>query len=401
MTFKPFTPRVGCILSTMFIILLMASCNNQSAPQQPPLPAVTVSSPLMADLKTWDEFIGRFRAIDRVEVRSRVSGYLESINFEDGQLVEKGDVLFVIDQRPFEVAVEQAEANLLAAQNQLEQARMDYNRVKGLEGSGAISQEQFDRRQQEFLTSQANAAATKAALNAAKLDLTFTEVKAPVAGKISENFISEGNFIDGGTAGATLLTRIVSLDPIYFTFEASESQLLNYLREAKTDIKAGLSDRSVDLTSPRPIHVKLLDENKFNHTGEFNFVDNVVDRSTGTLMGRATFENNDLFLMPGMFGRARLSINGKREYLLVPDRVIGSDQTKKFVLVATDSNTVNRKFVETGSLYNSMRVITNGINKQDRVIINGIAKVRPGQKVQPSEGEITLDTKESNETESQ
>jgi len=401
MTFKPSTQCISYILSTILLILSIASCNNQPAPQQSPLPSVTVSSPLTADLKTWDEFIGRFRAIDRVEVRSRVSGYLESINFEDGQLVEKGDVLFVIDQRPFKVAVEQAEANLLAAQNQLEQARMDFNRVKGLEGSGAISQEQFDRRRQEFLTSQANAAAAKASLNAAKLDLTFTEVKAPVAGKISENFVSEGNFIDGGTAGATLLTRIVSLDPIYFTFEASESQLLNYLREAKKDKKAGVSDQSFDLKSHQPIHVKLLDENNFSHTGEFNFVDNVVDRSTGTLMGRATFENKDYFLMPGMFGRARLSINGKREYMLVPDKVIGSDQTKKFVLVATDSNTVRRKFVETGALHNSMRVITNGINQQDRVIINGIAKVQPGQKVQPSEGKITLDTKMSNETEGQ
>ena len=385
-------------LSTIAILLFfISSCNNQSTPPDQPPVSVTVSSPLIANLETWDEFIGRFRAIDRVEVQSRVSGYLEEIHFEDGQQVEKGDILFIVDQRPFKLAVQQSEANLLAAQNQLKQARMDFNRIKNLEGSGAISQEQFDRRQQQFLTSQAEVAAAKAALHSAELDLTFTEVKAPVDGQISENFVSIGNFINGGTASATLLTRIVSLDPIYFTFEASESQLLNYLREAKRDIKTRISDRSVDLKSPRPIHVKLLDENNFNHTGIFDFVDNVVDRSTGTLMGRATLDNKDYFLTPGMFGRARISINGKREQMLVPDKVIGSDQTKKFVLVATDSNTVSRKFVETGSLHNSLRIITRGLKKQDQIIINGFAKVRPGQKVRPEKGDITLETVDNKE----
>ena len=377
-----------------FLLLLAAfltiqGCSQKRGPQAPPPPTVTVSTPLQDSIMIWDEYIGRFEAIERVEVRARVSGYLDKINFKDGQMVEKGDVIFVIDQRPFKVALEEAEANLANVDTRLELAKKEFNRIDGLQHTGAVSQEEYDRRRQELLSAEAAYGSARAAVNAAELDLEFTEVKAPVSGKISQRFISIGNYISGGSGDGTLLTRIVSMDPIYYSFEASEEQLLGYLRSER------LGEGKLKLTDPRPIYVKLLDENTFVHQGELNFIDNAVDRSTGTLLGRATFENNDGLLLPGMFGRARFSVEGKQSRLLIPDEIIGSDQANKFVFVVDDSSKVKRKMVETGDLKNQLRIVESGLNKNEKVVINGMAKIRAGIKVNVTEGAISKSTEEN------
>jgi len=367
------------------LLILFSACGNSNQQPPPPPPSVSVSNPLISDVPVWNEYVGRFRATDRVEVRARVSGYLEEIKFKDGQVVDEGDVLFVIDQDPFKVALDRAEADLLSAETRLELAEKEFDRVEGLRETGAVSQEQYDRRFQELLTSRAGLASAEASVNAARLDLEFTVIKAPVSGKISENFVTRGNLVSGGTSSATLLTRIVSLDPIYFSFEANESNLLSYLRR-----DLGSTGSTVKLTDPQPIFVKLLDEDEFLHEGELNFIDNAFDTGTGTLTGRATFENDDLLLIPGMFGRARIAAGDNGDKILIPDKSIGSDQSKKYVLVLNDSTRVKRRFVTTGPLYRHLRIITGGLNRDDKVVIEGISKVSDGQEVNPSEGEITL-----------
>jgi len=377
------------LIKSGILLIFISACRQQPQQQPPPTPTVTVSPPMQKSIALTNEYIGRFRAIERVEVRARVSGYLEEINFNDGQIVEKGDILFVIDQRPFEVALKQAKADLENAETRLELAEKEFNRVKGLENTGAISQEQFDQRSQELLSARAAHASAEADVDAASLDLEFTEIKAPVTGRISENFVSIGNFISGGNSSATLLTRIVSLDPIYFTFEATEGQLLSFLRDQQAD------SGSARISDPRPIYVKLLDEKNFEHRGELNFIDNAIDRSTGTLMGRATFENNNRLLQPGMFGRAKVSIGGEKKRLLIPDKIISSNQATKFVLVVNDSNTVKRKVVETGELYRNLRIIKEGLTPEDQIIIAGISKATEGQQVNIKEGKIEISAEDN------
>lgn len=367
-------------LFSIVIILGIDGCSNSKNQQQaPPPPTVTVSEPIKETVSEWKEFIGRFRSIDRVEVRARVSGYLDKINFEDGQFVKKGDVLFVIDQRPFRIALDQANAAHEGAVTRLELAEKEWKRAQNLKSSGAVSQELLDQRQQEYQSARSDLTASEAAVNAAKLDLEFTEVQAPISGKISEHFVSVGNLISGGLPGATLLTRIVSYDPIYFSFEASGEDLAKYLNP----------DRPSE-ADEIPIYIKTSQDTAFIHKGLFNFVDNEIDQSTGTLLGRATFDNKDLKLTPGMFGIARFADNDSLPQLLIPDEAIGSDQSNKFVLVVDDSNKVQRRLVDVGFLYNNLRVIRGGLSETDRVIIKGIQKARPGQPVTAQKGAIAF-----------
>lgn len=365
---------------------LLSACSSSEGQQAtPPPPTVTVSAPLEEAVTQYDEFTGRFRAVERVEVRARVDGYLEEIKFQDGQLVEKGEVLFVIDQRPYRIALEQARAELESAQTRVELARKELERAQNLRASGAVSQELIDRRNQEFLSAQSAVSSAEAAVHSAQLDLEFTKVKAPVNGKISENFVSVGNLVSGGLSSATLLTRIVSFDPIYFTFEASENKLISYMknRSFKNNVVA-IQD------SGQRIQAKLLGEEQFTQQGKIDFIDNEIDQSTGTLLVRAVFPNDSLLLTPGMFAKARFSATGQHRELLIPDKAIASDQSQRYVLTVDDSSRVSRKVVETGSLHNNLRIIERGLTKADRVIINGVSKVRPGQTVNTNQDEIAF-----------
>lgn len=379
---RTFSPA---FLLTGLLAFITACSSSNSQPQTPPPPTVTVSAPMEESVTQYDEFTGRFRAVERVEVRARVDGYLDEIRFQDGQLIEKGDVLFVIDQRPYKIALEQAQAELESDQTRLDLAKKELERAQNLRASGAVSQELIDRRNQEYLSAQSAVSSAEAAVHSAQLDLEFTKVRAPVSGKISENFVSVGNLVSGGLSSATLLTRIVSFDPIYFTFEASENKLISYLKN-----QSFRGDVSTIQDSGQQVQAKLLGDKQFTHQGTLDFVDNEIDQSTGTMLVRAVFQNDKLLLTPGMFAKARFSATGQHRELLIPDKVIASNQSQRFVLTVDDSSKVSRKVVETGTLHNNLRIIEQGLTKADRVIINGAAKVRPGQTVNINQDEIAL-----------
>lgn len=367
------------------VVLASACTSSSSQPQSPPPPTVSVSAPLEEAVTQYDEFTGRFRAVERVEVRARVDGYLEEIRFTDGELVEKGDVLFVVDQRPYRIALEQAQAELESAKTRLQLSEKELQRAKNLLSTGAVSQELIDRRNQEYLSAKAAVSSAQAAVHSAELNMEFTEIKAPVSGKISENFVSIGNLVSGGLSSATLLTTIVSFDPIYFTFEASEDKLIKYQKESSLR-----GDGSAIGNGNRTVMAKLLGEKEFFHNGELDFIDNEIDQSTGTILVRAVFANKDLLFTPGMFAKARFSGAGQHREILIPDEVIGSDQANRYVLVVDDSSKVSRKFIKIGALHNNMRIIEEGLSKTDQVIINGIGKVSPGQEVIINQDEIAL-----------
>ncbi len=326
------------------------------------MPVVTVASPKKQRLTEWDEYTGRFRPAERAEIRSRVSGYLEKINFVDGQMVNKGDVLFVIDQRPLKIALERAEASY-------ELAVKDFDRTKGLRASGAVSQKDMDRSIQE-------SRGAKAALDEAKLNLEFSEVKSPVSGRVGRNLVDEGNLISGGDISATLLTTVLTTDPIHFYFEASEQALLKYIRLDKA------GKRASSRTDAKTVEVKLQDEKNFAHKGVMDFVDNEVDRATGSIQGRAVFDNKDGVLLPGLFGRLRIAGSGEYEALLVPDEAIATNQSQKIVFMVNKDNVIEPRPVEVGPLYeNKWRIIRSGLSAEDSIVWQGLAKVRPGLKV--------------------
>ncbi|MFG1201912.1 efflux RND transporter periplasmic adaptor subunit [Xanthobacter aminoxidans] len=360
------------------LALALAGCGQPTAQQQgaPPPPQVTVASPTSANVTDTDEYVGRFIAIDEVNVRARVSGYLDKIGFTDGQMVKEGDVLFTIDQRPFKIAVDQAQANLAQAKANLDFTKADLERARTLledKTSNAISKQAFDQRTQAERTAAAIVQSQEAQVRSAQLDLGFTEVKAPVSGQIGDRRVSVGNYVTGGTgATPTLLAVIVSTDPIRFEFTIDEASLLRLTRrKGGTDFKG------------EPVSLKLIDDKDFVHKGKLDFLNNVVDRETGTIRGRAVFDNKDGLFRPGMFARLRLQSSDPYQALVVPDVAIGTEQVKKFVYVVGPENKVSQKFVTLGPLQGDMRVIREGLSPDDKVVVNGLMRVRPGVTVTP------------------
>jgi RND family efflux transporter MFP subunit len=327
-----------------------------------------------------DEYVGRFVAIDSVEIRARVSGYLDRIDFTDGQMVKKGDLLFTLDKRPFQASLDQAVANLEQARANLVFAETDLNRGAQLVRDRTITEQTFDQRTQTKRVAEATVRAREAAVATAKLDLEFTELRAPVAGRIGDRRISLGNLITGSTTGATsLLATVVSMDPIRFEFTFDEASYLRYQRLATSG--TDMAGRTGGVT----VELKLLDEPEFRHQGRMDFVDNAIDRSTGTIRGRAVFSNADGVFTPGMFGRVRVPGSPSYAALLVPDAAIGTEQTRKYLLVVDAENTVRMKYVTLGQMADNLRVIKSGIAEDDRVIVNGLMRARPNQKVTPQE----------------
>lgn len=346
----------------------------------PPPPQVTVAKPTKRLITEQDEYVGRFVAIDSVEVRARVSGYLEAIHFKDGQNVKKGDVLFTIDRRPFQAALDQAQASRAQARANLAFAESDLARAEGLVRGSTITQQIFDQRTQAKRVAEANVQAQEAAVRQATLDLEFTELRAPVAGRIGDRRVSPGNLVTGGSMGTTtLLATIVSTDPIRFEFTFDEASYLRYLRLPQQDEKA--ADAGLTL----PVTLRLIDEPSFSHKGRMDFIDNVIDRSSGTIRGRAEFANPKGILTPGMFGRIQVPASPPADALLVPDVAIGTEQIRKFVLVVDDDNTARQKYVTLGPVVDGLRVIKSGIAENDRAIVNGLMRARPGSKVTPQE----------------
>lgn len=368
------TTALGAAIS---LALLLAAC-GQSAPPAPPAPQVTVANPVRQKLIDRDEYVGRFVAVDAVEIRARVSGYLEKIHFTDGQLVKAGDLLFTLDQRPFQAAVAQARADLARAKSQADLTQADLLRAETLLQQKTIAEALYDQRVQAKRSADASLQAAEAALKTAELNLEFSELRAPVSGRIGDRRVSPGNLVTGTITGSTtLLSTIVSIDPIRFEFTFDEASYLRYQRIAT---QAGRAD---ERGTKLPVELRLLDEKGFEHKGSIDFVDNVIDTSSGTIRGRAQFANAGALFTPGMFGRMRVPGSAEYEALLVPDAAIGTEQIRKFVYVVDAENTVRQKYIELGSLQGRLRVVKSGLDAEDRVIVNGLMRARAGAKVTP------------------
>jgi RND family efflux transporter MFP subunit len=369
-------------LPLVFATLVAGCGQNQQQSGGPPPPAVTVAKPVKRTVFDYDEYVGRFTAINSVEVRARVSGYLDGLHFKDGQLVKQGDLLFTIDKRPFQNTLDQARANLVQAQSNVAFTESDYTRGQQLVRDKTITDQTFEQRAQAFRNAKASVSNNEAAVRQAELDLEFTELRAPVNGRIGDRRVSPGNLVTGGTGGnTTLLATIVSIDPIYFEFTFDEASYLRYERLARNGGQ-DVASRNASV----PVALKLIDENDFDHKGRMDFVDNVIDRATGTIRGRAVFENPNGVLTPGMFARVRVPGSSPYEGLLVPDAAIGTEQARRFVIVIDAQDTARIKYVTLGQLTSdNLRVIKDGIGPDDRIVVSGLMQARPGAKVRPEE----------------
>jgi RND family efflux transporter MFP subunit len=372
---------------------LAAGCGQSQTQAQnaaPPPPQVTVSKPVKKLVAEHDEYVGRFIPFDYVEVRARVSGYLQTIHFTDGQLVKTDDPLFTIDPRPFQASLDQAKAAVEQAKANLAFAEADLARGESLRTGTTITQQALDQRLQAKRVATAAVSAQEAAVRQAELDLQFTALKAPISGRIGDRRVSIGNLVTGGAAGTTLLATIASVDPIRFEFTMDEASYLRYVRLA-TEAGAHSANRGITL----PVRLKLIDEDKFTRDGKIDFVDNAIDRSSGTIRGRAEFENADGRLTPGMFGRVQITVAAPGEALLLPDAAIGTEQVRKFVYVVGDDNVATPKYVTLGQLSDGLRVVKSGVRADDLVIVNGLMRVRPGAKVTPQQAAADTGVKDT------
>ena len=373
--------RLG-LLGVALAGIALNACRSSEASPAPAPPAVVVASPLVARLSEWDEYPGRFEATDRVDVRARVDGYLDSIHFRDGALVAPGDLLFVIDPRPYDAALEAARADVIRAETRVELATTDFTRGGALFAISGISQEEFDRRAQARKEAEAALIMARAAERVAALNVEFTRVRAPIGGRISQNFVSVGNLVSGGQAGSTVLTTIVAVDPIEFVFDASESDYLKYNRMNAS------GERRTSRDTANPVRIRLLDEPAFARAGRMDFVDNQVDPATGTIRARAIMPNPGGFLTPGQFGRLLLLGSGEFDALLVPDSAILSDQSQRFVWTIGGDDMPERRVVTPGNIERGLRIVRTGLRRDDRIVINGMQRVRPGARVAPTNGRI-------------
>ena len=352
--------------------LLLAACGGDEAAAPPPA-EVFVAKPQVETVRDLAEYTGRFAGVDEVQVRARVSGYLEKVHFHDGQRVAAGDLLFTIDKRPFEAAVAQRRAAMQRAEADAKLADATARRVEKLRKTGSISVDQYDQRQTELQGAQAGVIEARAALQQAELNLEFTEIRAAVSGRVSRARITPGNVVTTGNSG-TLLTTLVSDDPLYFYFTLSEADALKLQRSGI--LRGADADRSVQL--------KLSDEAAFTHQGKLDFVDNRVDAASGTVELRAIFQNPDKLLLPGQFGRVRIALSATHESLLVPEVALGFDQGSPYLLLVGEGDKVLFRPVQLGGKQGQRRVITSGIGRDDLIIVNGLQRARPGAVVKPT-----------------
>ncbi|HET8807006.1 MAG TPA: efflux RND transporter periplasmic adaptor subunit [Methylophaga sp.] len=364
--------RFGFISAVFGIMLTVAPPLLAEAPDSRPL--VKVMTPEQREVIEWQEFTGRFEAVEEVAIRARVTGYLDAVHFKDGQMVNKGDLLFEIDPRPFQAALARAEANLAKVQSQLKLTELEVNRGERLLTQQAIAVEEVDSRRARFQEANANVAAARAALQTASLDLQYSKISAPVSGRISSRNIDIGNLVTTDSS-AMPLTTIVKTDPLHFVFDVSEAEYLQFARVAGGE--AALTGES-KVTA----QIRLADENNWDRQGVLDFVDNRLNENTGTLRMRVLVDNPSGLLRPGIFGRLRMAISDPYQALLIPDRALVSDQAAKVVMVVTPDGVVKATPVQPGTLLaDEMRVIREGINKDDHIIIEGLLKARPGSSV--------------------
>lgn len=362
----------------IFALLAAAACGRaQTDAQQGGALPVSVVAPTIKTVQLWDEYVGRFQAVDRVEIRPRVSGYLDEVHFYDGDIVEEGELLFTIDARPFKAALDGAKARAEAARTAQRLAVNELARAKRLLDAKAGSQEEYDRRLQAKQSADADVAAANAAVEAAALDLEFTQIKSPIAGRAGRDLINKGNLV---TAQTSLLTTVVSIDPIHFVFTGSESDYLNYSRLAQSGARPSSRDEA------NPVRIKLDDQEEYEIEGLVNFIDNSLSETTGTIEAQAVVDNGDGFLTPGMFGRLRLYGRDPFEATLIPDAVVQFDQSRQFVWVVGPENKAQIRPVTLGrAVENNMRVVEAGLSAADRIIASGFSFLRPDAPVQPTE----------------
>lgn len=371
------------MLATAAIVLSACSrgeANNPPGP--PPSPPVSVAPAIERQVTEWDEFSGRLVAVERVELRSRVSGYLKSIHFRPGQIVRKGDLLFQIDPRPFEADLARAEASLASARTRAELARTELARAERLLADRAVSQRDVDERASTRRDLDASILAAEAAVKTARLNLEYAAIRAPIGGRISKEEVTAGNLIQGDGPSPTLLTSLVSVDPIYAEFEGDEQVYLKYMQMARN------GERPSSRTTRNPVLLGLANEEGFPRRGQMVFVDNRIDPQSGTIRARAEFENRDGALTPGLFARIRLLGSGTYKAVMTPERAIGTDQSKRFVLVVGADGIAQFREVKLGALIDGMRVVRDGLKPGELVVVNGLQRVRPGAPVTPEKLEI-------------
>jgi len=368
----------GLVPIAVLLAMTLSGCGESKPPQAAAAaPPVTVAQPVKRTVTDWDEFTGRFDAVEEVQVRARVGGFVTNVEFKDGDMVHAGDLLYVIDPRPFEAVAEQADGQLSDARAKVELAKRDLDRGLALVQTSAVSEQLVDQRRQALQAAHAAVMQAEGALKAAQLNIEFTHVIAPIGGRVSRHLVSIGNLVQGSEGGSTLLTSVVSLDPIYVYFDMDEATYLKYNRlwfEGK---------RPSSRDNPNPVQVALTGETKPSHDGKVDFLDNRLDVSTGSLRGRAVVPNKDLSILPGQFGRVRLIASAPYDALLIPDTAIATDQSRKIVFVVKDDNTVEAKPVTLGPLDEGLRIVREGLKPEDHVVVDGLQRVRVGAKVTP------------------
>jgi RND family efflux transporter MFP subunit len=355
------------VLTVLFASLALTSCDEAQTASAPSLPQVTAAHPLVKTINDWDNFVGQFEAVERVEIRPRVTGYLVEVYIEDGQMVSAGDKLFRIDSRPFDAALSEAQSRVTGAQSRLENARTELERARGLVEVKAISQEEFDSLNAAMLSATSELEAARAATRAAELDVDFTTIVAPISGRASYRRVDVGNAV---IADETVLTTLVSLDPIHFSFQGSEADYLKYKR----------NNRNISQNNT-PVRIRLQDEDDYRWPGQLDFLDNAIDPESGTIRGRAVLNNPDGFLTPGMFGHMQLQATAAYDGILLPDTAIATRGAQRIVYVVDEAGMVTTQEVEPGPLNEGLRVIRSGLAAEDVVIIDGLQRARPGAQV--------------------
>lgn len=368
------------------VALVFASC-RPAAPttaQHPPVPTVTVAKGIARTVTEYDDFVGRLESPQTVEIRARVSGYLDTVHFREGSEVKQGDLLFTIDPRPYQATVDRFQADLDRAKIRADLARSEASRAEKLLASRAIASEEVETRVKALTEAEAAIRSAEAGLNTSKLDLEFTAVHAPIAGRIGQALVTPGNLVGGGTSAATVLTTLVSLDPIYCYVEVDERSSLKYRTLARE------GKRTSALFHEIPARMGLTNETGFPHEGKIDFVDNVIKPDTGTIRARGVFPNSDRLMAPGFFARLRIPGSGTYEAVLIRDSSLGSDQGRPYVLVVGPDNKVQYRSVTTGPLEDGLRIIREGLKADERIVITGLLAARPGAVVNPAEGEMQI-----------
>jgi RND family efflux transporter MFP subunit len=358
------------------VLLPIGGC-GKSGGSAPPPPQVSVAQVLEQRVKDWDEFTGRLQAVETVEIRPRVSGYIDKVAFTEGSQVKRGDLLFVIDPRPYQAEYDRAAADVKRYKTALDLARIELARVQHLKDSGAVSEEELDERKSTVAQVEANVAGAEAALETASLNLNFTRVTSPIAGRVSRAEVTRGNLVTGGSNGGTLLSSVVSMDPMYLYFDADEQSYLRYTQTARSGV--GPSSNGAQ----NPVQVGLANEEGFPHPGKVDFVDNQLNPQTGTIRARAVLPNKSGQFTPGLFARVQLLVSGEYSAILIEDRAVNTDQNQKYVLLLGANNQIEYRKVKLGRVIEGLRIVREGLKPGDVIVVNGAQRAHPGITVTP------------------